>query len=135
MAYRSTLRNETLKDALENFIVPPVINKFKVSYLRTLWDVTDGDVNISGLNIWSKREQISKIITSFQAVRLFFSCLTAMESAKYREEYLKRKRQISNNRTIDGSDTDNDYDTFTDSSRLIPGKNHVFHYSLQVLPK
>ena len=52
---------------------------------------------------------------------MFFSCLTAMESAEIRRKLLQRKRKISADRYLESSDTDNDYDTY-DNDMTIPGK-------------
>jgi len=46
-APRRTLRNETLKSALKNFLVPCVADKFHVFSLRALWDVDQGDIRIA----------------------------------------------------------------------------------------
>lgn len=55
---RRTLRNETLKTALKNFLVPCIAEKYHVSSMRALWDVNVDDMQVAELNIWAKRKQV-----------------------------------------------------------------------------
>ena len=43
---RRTIRSNTLRSALRNFIIPSIAAKYNVFALRCLWDVTDNDRHI-----------------------------------------------------------------------------------------
>ena len=118
---RRTLRNETLKNSLKNFIVTLVSKYFNVISLRTMWEVTEDDITNAELNIWQKRQEVEAIVKSFDCVRLFFSCITGMESSTLRRKLAQRRRRIDTDPTLSGSDTDNDFSSFSDSATIIPG--------------
>jgi len=109
---RSSLRSETLKSALRNFIVPHISQKYFVTAIRTTWDVEDADLMVAQMNIWEKRREVDKIVSSFNSVVMFFSCLTAMESKKIRESLLSENQYP----------IETDWNSFEDNSNIIPGE-------------
>jgi len=119
---KRTLRNDTVKSALRNFIVPCVSNKCHVIAFRALWDLTEDSKQKAELNIWRKRNQLDSILKDIQEIVVFISCLTAMDSSDLRRKHLSHKRRVVDDRRISGSDTDNDYDSYTDNG-IIPGRS------------
>ena len=109
-----TIRNETLKNALKNFLVPIVSDKFHIISLRCLWDVVDKDLPRASFNMFSKRNEIENKLESFESVVLFFSCLCAMESSEIKKCLTKRKRQA-------GNESSDDNDRSYDNENVIPG--------------
>ena len=114
MKPKRTVRSSTLKAALKNFLVPCVSNNYRVCSLRSLWEVNEEDNQIAELNIWAKRRQIEDILNGFEDVVMYFSCLTAMESAEMRRKLKARKRRINSDNKI-STDLKN-------KNLLIPGK-------------
>ena len=117
MMPRRTIKNGTLREALKNFLVPIISNKYRVCYFRTLWEVVDEDQEFVQLNIWSKRKEVDRIVGNFDNVALFFSCLTGLESQqiRYDQRRQKRKREALNNQA-----SDSEYESFDESSKIIP---------------
>ena len=74
------------------------------------------------MNIWVKRKELNAIIQKFDDSVAFFSCLTAMESGEFRRKLREKKRRITNDARLSGSDTDNDYETIEEEG-IIPGKS------------
>ena len=122
MALRRTIRSDTIKNALKNFVVPLVADKFFVISLRCLWDVFEEDLDKANYNLVSKQEEIEKILNSTDEIVLYFSCLCAMKSSDMRHKFAKRKRQQEERRQ-DGSDSDEDYQSYNTDARqtIIPG--------------
>lgn len=122
---RRTIRNDTIKAALKNFLVPEISEKFLIISMRCLWDVHDNDLSIATFNISNKREEIEKIVNAFDDVVLYFSCTCAMESSTMRKKLLKKKRQVCEDKENPTSDEDNDYDTYQTGkdSTIIPGNS------------
>ena len=122
---RRTIRSSTLKASLKNFLLPNIVESYRICSLRCLWEVMNEDNEIVLKNIWSKRKQLEQILNSFKDVVLYFSCLTAMESNEIRRKLKERKRKISADHRISGSDTDNEYESYEDSGIFIPGKTVI----------
>jgi len=102
--------------------VPCVSNKCHVIAFRALWDLTEDSKQKAELNIWRKRNQLDSILKDIQEIVVFISCLTAMDSSDLRRKHLSHKRRVVDDRRISGSDTDNDYDSYTDNG-IIPGRS------------
>lgn len=113
-----TLRSETLKSALKNFIVKPIVKNYFVISLRCLWDVDPKDVGKASFNILSKRDQIQKYLNESEAVVLYFSCLCAMESSYLRKKIASRKKKLQSHEEESESDEDDYLDDV-----LIPGES------------
>ena len=71
------------------------------------------------MQIWAKRQQIDEIVNSFKIVKLFFSCLTALECSSIRQHV---KNQIEK---PGAATAEIDLDGFEDSDKYIPGKSIV----------
>ena len=120
-AMQRTLRNETLRNALKNFIVPIFSKRYYIIAFRALWDVKDnGDKIKAELNIWEKQKELDQIVLKNKNTMAVFSCMTAMQSSFLKRKMLDRKRRINDDRRVSGSDTDNDYDGYEDDG-IIPG--------------
>lgn len=117
-----TIRSDTIKNALINFSVPIVADKYYVISLRCLWDVFDEDLEKANYNLMNKREKIRKVMESFDDIMLYFSCLCAMESSKIRHRLAKRKRQEEERREA-LSESDEDHESYNDdgANAVIPG--------------
>lgn len=105
-----TIRSETLKNALKNFIVAPLSEKYQICAFRCLWDVNPNDVPLVSFDILNKKEELEAKVSEFESVVLYFSCLCAMESSYLRKKLSKRMNE--------GAESDND-DYLDDV--LIPG--------------
>ena len=120
-----TLRNETLKNALRNFVVPIFSNRYFITSFRALWDVDkERDKEKAELNIWEKQQRLNTVLKDVKEVVAFFSCLTAMESAFIKRKLRDHKRRVNEDRRLSGSDTDNDFDSYADEG-IIPGNEFV----------
>jgi len=117
---KRTLRSETLKSALQNFLVSSIIERHEICCYRTLWDVRTEDLPKAELEIWAKRQQIDNIIKSFKVVKLFFSCMTALECSSIRKHVKNR-----HDKSADKNNSD-ECDDFEDTNKYIPGKNIVY---------
>ena len=82
---RNTVKSETLKNALRNFIVKPISEKYHVISTRCLWDVVQEDRRLAELKIYSKKDAVHHILDKFEEVVFYASCLTAMTSSNYRQ--------------------------------------------------
>ena len=122
---RRCLRNETLKNAFKSFFVPHISDKYHVLAFRCLWDVNEEDLTAARLNIFAKRKQLEEIVNSLPTIVLYVSCLCAMDSAYLRRKEFEKKQQISSNNAIEGSDTDNDYESYSQDKLIIPGKKFI----------
>ena len=109
---RRTIRNETVKAALKNFVIPQISEKFVIISIRCLWDVHDEDLSVASFNISNKRDELEKIVNELKDVVLYFSCTCAMESSLIRKKLLKKKRQLREDTQNATSDEDNDYDSY-----------------------
>ena len=69
---KRTLRNETLKSALRNFLVPCIAERYFVCSLRALWDVDKDDLPLAAINIWEKRCEVENILKGFEQVNSYF---------------------------------------------------------------
>ena len=125
---RRTIRNETIKNALKNFFIPTISEKYLVIPIRCLWDVVEEDLNIASFNICNKRQELEEIVNSFEEVVLYFSCTCAMESSAIRKKLLKRKQSSSQDKDNETSDSDNDFNSYQDgeNSTIIPGNCKCF---------
>ena len=125
---KRTLRNDQVKNALKTFVVPLISDKYFVVPLRCLWDVEEKNLEHAALNLVNKSQQIEEIIDSFDMVVLYFSCFCAMESSLLRKRLLERKKKITADKDVEGSDTDNDYESYSDDN-IIPGIELSFQIS------
>ena len=125
-----TIRSDTIKNAIKNFIVPIVVDRYFVISFRCLWDVYDEDLEKANYNLENKRETIIK---SFDQVMLYFSCLCGMKESEIRHKLAKRKRQEEERREAP-LDSDDDYQSYEveGEKNIIPGKN-LFHNSIFIL--
>ena len=75
---KRTLRSDTLKCALKNFFVIPVVKQYHVIAIRCLWDCEKEDRLKAELNIYSKRKELYEILNKLDDIVAYFSCLTAL---------------------------------------------------------
>lgn len=126
MKPRRSIRNETLKDAFKNFVVPVVANNYNVIALRALWDVHKDDMEVASLNIWSKRKKLEDLLCSNKHVAGFFSCITAMQISHLRLELHKKKRTLA--RSEPQLDSDDEADDYLGEDGSIPGMQFFFRF-------
>ncbi|XP_066932599.1 uncharacterized protein [Clytia hemisphaerica] len=107
MNIQRTIRSKTLKDALSNFVVTPIIKYCHIISLRCVWDVNEEDLPEASFNIMKKKEEIEAKINEFEDIVMYFSCLCAMESTVLRKELIRE-------------DPENSGDDYKDEC-LIPG--------------
>ena len=129
---RRALRNETLKSALKNFVVPCLSNRYNICAFRALWEVKKDDQVMAEMNIWFKRNEINEMIEKMDDCVAFFTCLTALDSGDMRRKLKEKKRRISADLRVSGSDTDNDYNSYEENG-IIPGKKFSFNLSVRLL--
>ncbi|XP_066912211.1 uncharacterized protein [Clytia hemisphaerica] len=117
-----TIRCDTIKSALKNFIVPIVVDRYFVISFRCLWDVFDEDLEKANYNLENKREEMETIIKRFDEVMLYFSCLCGMKVSDMRHKLIKRKRQEEERREAP-LDSDEDYQSYEidGEKTVIPG--------------
>ncbi len=110
MNIQRTIRSKTLKDALSNFVVTPIVEYCHIISIRCVWDVDEMDLPEASFNIIKKKEELESKLNEFDEIVLYFSCLCAMESSLLRKELIRENPENS----------DDDYK----DECLIPGECH-----------
>ena len=125
---RRTIRNEIVKAALKNFVIPQISEKFVIISIRCLWDVHDEDLSVASFYVSNKSDELEKFFNELRDVVLYFSCTCAIESSLIRKKLLKKKRKLREDTQNATSDEDNGYDSYQTrkDSTIIPGKINLF---------
>ena len=119
---KRTLRSDTLKCALRNYFVIPVVKQYNIIAIRCLWDCEQEDRLKAELNIWAKRKELYEVLNKLDHIVAYFSCLTALTAKKTRQ----RKRKLVEKQL----ESDDSYEDFDDDDRIIPGKLKMEFYEL-----
>ena len=92
-SFNASLRNRTVKRALQTYIVPTFTKRYQVAAVRALWQSEDLNTEI-----WLKRLQLENILFDNSDVVAFFSSITG----------IRKKRNKRKHAECSESDTENE---------------------------
>lgn len=83
---RKEMREPRLQQALRSFIVPAFTAKYEIIAVRALWHNAEAE-----RNLWGKRRNLETILKQMHNVVAFFSCITAVDTRKRKNNESERK--------------------------------------------
>ena len=112
---RCQLTSVVLRQALKDFVVPPVVKSYNIVAIRAVWHTYDYDRQLTHMQVCPKRTQLELILQEDPNIVLFISAITGLKKQKPRR---KKTFVVSNDtENLVEQQTKRNSDTNTQNSR------------------